>query len=207
MLIWAKVSSKNESNTWGGSGSRLLVSLLIVLSDVDNRWVFSCRWGWPCPAGPGLSVQAAAGARPWPSAGRGWSSTWRWGQWTGPPPEARKSQQNTNGRNCVSRRLCSIWWKVKKGDFRSDRDTRWLTEAADGLLQSHVPAVDGQRRPTVPAEWTWTFHDAETELLQEQQTPTQPWHSWPVKPNGSNHHSLNPHPGPISCLSVTLSLW
>lgn len=166
-----------------------------MLSDLDNSWTFSCKCGWPCPAGPGLSLQAAAGARPWPSGGWGWSSTWRWGQWTGPPPEALKSQQNTKGRKCVSGWFCSIWRKTEKGDFRSDQAQMLLTEATDSLLQSHIPPVDGQHKPTVPAEWIWTFHDAETELLQEQQTPDQPLHSWPMKPDGSNHQNLNPHLG------------
>lgn len=86
--------------------------------------------------------------------------------------------------------------ETRKGRLRSGQDQTVLREATDGLLQSHLPPVDGQRRRTVPAGWIGTFHAAETELLQEQQTPGQPWPSWPMKPDGSNHQSLNPHPGP-----------
>lgn len=63
----------------------------------------------------------------------------------------------------------------------------WLRTKVPGLLRSHVPPVDGQRRPTVPAEWIWTFPDAETGLLRRKHTPDRPWRSL----HGSNH-SLNP---------------
>lgn len=38
----------------------------------------------------------------------------------------------------------------------------------NGLQSSRLPPADGQRRPTILAEWTWTFPDAERELLQQQ---------------------------------------
>lgn len=87
-----------------------------------------------------------------------------------------------------------FWWKLEEG-ARSDQGPTLLTEATDALLWSHVPPEDAQHRPTVLAGWIWTFHDAETELLQEQQTPAQPWRHRPMKPSGSNHQRLNPHPG------------
>lgn len=85
--------------------------------------------------------------------------------------------------------------ETRKGRLGSGQDQMFLSEATDGLLQTHLPPVDGQHRRTVPAGWIGTFHAAETELLQEQQTPAQPWHSWPMKADGSNQRSWNPHSG------------
>lgn len=87
-----------------------------------------------------------------------------------------------------------FWWKLEEG-ARLDQGPMLLTEATDTLLRSHVPPEDAQRRPTVLAGWIWTFHDAETEVLQEQQTPAQPWRHRGMKASGSNHQRLNPHPG------------